>query len=356
MRNDNKGFTLVELLVSISVAALVTLAAASLLLLGTRIQHISTKDAAEQNTVRVVMTLLEDMAGSGQIHTIESTYGGWLLKDQDGQVLFEYVATEQAVYRGKNETAGVPLLTGLNNASVTMDGKMMKLSFETDRGDNYVTRIYCRQGIDDVSFEKDTEVDAKVNAYGNENKDTIEGNWLSAEAFRLGFLETVASQYGGGNNGGIILDVDHGTNTGEYYSEWYLKHLYNSGYGSNPGWNRDTPWCACFVSWAAVESGALDADEKQFVFANVNRGVEIFRDENLWQDADGTEIVTPGDYIFFDWTGKKSDPAHVGVVLDSDGSHIYTIEGNSSGRVAVRRYDRYEDDIMGYGTLPRFLH
>ena len=73
-----------------------------------------------------------------------------------------------------------------------------------------------------------------------------------------------------------------------------------------------------------------------------------------WRDSSATPI--PGDYVFFDWDGRNDpdggkDPDHVGAVLCVDGNQLYTIEGNSGGRVAVQRYDLNDKRIVGYGVL-----
>ena len=46
-----------------------------------------------------------------------------------------------------------------------------------------------------------------------------------------------------------------------------------------------------------------------------------------------------------------SDPAHVGAVLYVENGWVYTIEGNSGGRVAVQRYALSDPRIVGYGLL-----
>ena len=354
-RND--GFTMIELLVSVTAGALVTFAAVSLLLLGTRIQHGSTSDVKEQQTVRTVLALMEEMAGNGDIQTIKNTYSGWQLLNKEGAILFEYVNTDQAIYQGKapeGEALGAPLLTGLNNAGVTMEGRLMRMSFETDRGESYVTRVYCRTVDVTAGKADDVEDMSSLLQSGKDKIPTVEDP--SATNARLAFLNTLATQYNNGNNAGEIQYFD-GANGPQYYSQWYI----GSGWGKN-GWNKDTPWCACFVSWGAVTSLATDRndDAKDFVFANVDEGMRLFKDPLLggrWKDAKvtGAEDILPGDYIFFDWSGEKKDPAHVGVVLDVRGGDVYTLEGNSSNRVAVRKYSLNEPDIMGYGVLPKFV-
>lgn len=358
-RND--GFTLIELLITVAAGTLVSVAVISLLLLGMRIQRESSEDVKEQQTVRIVMSMLEKMAGSGEIDTIETTYDGWKLHGGN-RVLFEYVATEQTVYTGEQDT-GVALLTGLNNAAVTTeaDGKILRLSFDTERGKSYLTRVYCRTSK--VEEDKDhangtmqsvtTNLDADING---RDPETLKN---SPEGRRLAFLSVLADEYDEGGNYGeiqkrIVLEGQQ-EEPYKYYSEWYI-----NGYTGHPDWNKDTPWCACFVSWAAVKCGVVPRDDniKDFVFADVDEGVALFKDPALqgrWRD--GSVLPDPGDYIFFDWSGKRKDAAHVGVVLDVDlqNYEIYTIEGNSSGRVAIRKYPVDARDIMGYGVLPQFL-
>lgn len=341
----NEGFTLIELVVTLVAAALVTFAAASLLLMGTRIQHASNDDMSEQQTVRIVLTLLEDMAGSGDIGKISHTSGGWKLHERETfKVLFEYVAEDQTVYQGEAANAA-PLLTGLNNAGVTMDDKLMTLSFDTDRGDRYKTQVYCRIGIEQDGL------DQNVGVLENDAKQDMETAGIPHADKRLKLLNNLLKEYAGGKNTGRIQESIAG-DPYAFYSAWYI-----GGYQGKDGWNRDTPWCACFVSWAAVKSEFLSKGES-LVFANVDSGMQAFQNAGGWQSADDMESAgkkpNPGDYIFFDWTGDRSNPSHVGVVLDVSETKILTIEGNSSGRVAIRQYDRNAEDIMGYGTLPAF--
>lgn len=344
MIKRNEGFTLIELLVTISAGALVTFAAISLLLLGARVQYNTTQESSEQQTVRVAMSLLEKMAGSGAFNTIETTYDGWKLLsvtengfgEKNETPVFEYVNAEQTIYRGQ-KSDNEPVLTGLNNAGVAMEGNLLRLSFETTRGGSYVTRVYCRTArIEDT--QEEIQTDEAV-------KDFFKGE--TSLGGRLAFLDILAGEYNDGNNTGMS------PSTGEYYSHWYIG---NDGWGKN-GWNKDTPWCACFVSWAAEQNGISG-----FRFADVDVGMELFRqagkdaepNNGKWVDAGTGTMPTPGDYIFFDWSGEQKDPAHVGVVLDTRDGYVYTIEGNSSGRVAVRKYSITDPVIMGYGVLTGF--
>ena len=57
----------------------------------------------------------------------------------------------------------------------------------------------------------------------------------------------------------------------------------------------------------------------------------------------------PGDQIFFSTAHSKSNVSHTGLVEKVDGSKVYTIEGNTSDRVARRSYYLSDSYIVGYG-------
>jgi len=64
----------------------------------------------------------------------------------------------------------------------------------------------------------------------------------------------------------------------------------------------------------------------------------------------GYKDIAPGDVIFFDWEGDGSSD-HVGIVIGTDGSRVYTVEGNSGDACKVRDYDLNSSVIMGYGLM-----
>ena len=79
--------------------------------------------------------------------------------------------------------------------------------------------------------------------------------------------------------------------------------------------------------------------------------MEGFQESGKWRNPnDATNKPIPGDYVFFDWD-RGSDPDHVGAVLCVKDGFLYTIEGNSGGRVAVNRYPKNDPRIVGYGVL-----
>ena len=148
MFRKNDGFTLVELMVTILVASIVTLAATTILLLGVRIMHKSNDTAERQNTTRVLLTALENLAAEGIITEIRDTTDpatseitGWEVCNAD-KVVFSYDGETKTIYTGtKNENT--PLLTDVDNASVELGAKVLTFSITMDAG-TYNTSVYCR--------------------------------------------------------------------------------------------------------------------------------------------------------------------------------------------------------------------
>lgn len=337
MKRNNSGFTMVELLVTVAVSSIVLAAAASLMLLGLRVHQTTQKEAGEQQTVRIVLSALEDLSASGKISRVEPFSDGWRLlgKTADGKsgaVLLRY-------NNGKLRSGGSGdqvLLDNLRGAQVILDGSLVTFTFAT-AAHSYSTSVFCRTGIEGDSVGK-AEAQKKLEELKTPNLPDAADLTDTEKAARFAFLKTLAGQY---DSRGEIKS-DDSTYTYKYFSEWYI-----DGYKDHPGWNQYTPWCACFLSWGAAQQPKNAFDGTPPSFANVDDGMKLFRG-NQWRDS-GTEPI-PGDYVFFDWDGDR-DPDHVGAVLCVDGTQIYTIEGNSGGKVAVNLYPLSDSRIVGYGVL-----
>lgn len=336
MKRNNSGFTMVELLVTVAVSSIVLAAAASLMLLGLRVHQTTQKEAGEQQTVRIVLSALEDLSASGKISRVEPFSDGWRLlgKTADGKsgaVLLRY-------NNGKLRSGGSGdqvLLDNLRGAQVILDDSLVTFTFAT-AAHRYSTSVFCRTGIEGDSVGK-AEAQEKL-----EHPTLPESTTLSEteKDARFAFLKTLAGQY---DSRGEILPEN--TSPYKYFSEWYI-----GGYERDPRWNQYTPWCGCFLSWGAEQlKTSIDGDPPRF--ANVDTGMEGFQKSGKWRNPnDANNKPIPGDYVFFDWDGG-SNPDHVGAVLCVDGDQLYTIEGNSGGKVAVQRYDLNDKRIVGYGVL-----
>lgn len=331
MKRNNSGFTMVELLVTVAVSSIVLAAAASLMLLGLRVHQTTQKEAGEQQTVRIVLSALEDLSASGKIYRVEPLSDGWQLQGKtadgkSGAVLLRYKSGTLTSGTSGDQV----LLDNLRGARVDLDGSLVTFTFAT-AAHSYSTSVFCRTGIEGDSVGKE---EAKEKLDELKKPPLPESTELSEaeKKARFAFLQTLAGQYD--SRGEIIGGKG-------YFSEWYI-----GNYADNPGWNQYTPWCACFLSWAADQKKAF-INGAPPRFAKVDDGMKLFCDDQ-WRDSGATPI--PGDYVFFDWDGD-SNPDHVGAVLFVDGTQLYTIEGNSGGKVAVNCYPKNDPRIVGYGVL-----
>ena len=122
-------------------------------------------------------------------------------------------------------------------------------------------------------------------------------------------------------------------NVGGYpYWSWY-------------GFDSRVEWCACFVSWCYNQAGK---SEPRFAGCEW-QGVPWFQSHGQW-GARGYENIAPGDAIFFDWDLDGSAD-HVGIVVGTDGSRVYTVEGNSGDACKIKSYDLNYQSIKGYGLM-----
>ena len=119
---------------------------------------------------------------------------------------------------------------------------------------------------------------------------------------------------------------------GQPYWSWY-------------GFNSRVEWCACFVSWCY---GQMGLSEPRFA-ACQSQGIPWFQSHGQWGGRDYANIA-PGDAIFFDWDLDGSAD-HVGIVVGTDGSRVYTVEGNSGDACKIKSYDLTYECIKGYGLM-----
>lgn len=119
---------------------------------------------------------------------------------------------------------------------------------------------------------------------------------------------------------------------GQPYWSWY-------------GFNSRVEWCACFVSWCY---GQMGLSEPRFA-ACQSQGIPWFQSHGQWGGRDYANIA-PGDAIFFDWNlDGRAD--HVGIVVGTDGSRVYTVEGNSGDACKIKSYSLTYECIKGYGLM-----
>ena len=119
---------------------------------------------------------------------------------------------------------------------------------------------------------------------------------------------------------------------GQPYWSWY-------------GFTSRVEWCACFVSWCY---GQMGLTEPRFSACQA-QGIPWFQSHGQWGGRDYANIA-PGDAIFFDWDlDGRAD--HVGIVVGTDGSRVYTVEGNSGDACKIKSYSLTYECIKGYGLM-----
>lgn len=346
MRNNNAGYTLLELMITILIGSIITLATTTVLLLGLRLNNESNTTVTNQNTVRVLLTALEDIVTEGKIKKIESTTNTWTIQSEgetdaeiDDTIIFSYSADEKAIYSGSSV-----LLEGVIASHVLMnEDNVLTFAVETDRG-TYSSSIYCRTTPKVNNAKKDALFEEV-----EKGEITIDDNGSQTSEARKAFLKVLASQYG---SNGVIIDPDSTTLT--YYSQWYIGNDKWGSVESGTTWNANTPWCACFLSWALdqmkTKGNIINVPHESHVSKYYEYFAGVTNDSYIWK----TNNPIPGDIIFFDWDPEETNGYdHVGAVLkvDTVNDIIYTIEGNTANMVAVRSYKTTDPDIVGYGVL-----
>ena len=119
---------------------------------------------------------------------------------------------------------------------------------------------------------------------------------------------------------------------GQPYWSWY-------------GFTSRVEWCACYVSWCY---GQMGLSEPRFA-ACQSQGIPWFQSHGQWGGRDYANIA-PGDAIFFDWDLDGSAD-HVGIVVGTDGSRVYTVEGHSGDACKIKSYSLTYECIKGYGLM-----
>ena len=132
-------------------------------------------------------------------------------------------------------------------------------------------------------------------------------------------------------------------NGGSKYQEWY---------GSSGS------WCAMFVSWCANEAGILTTEDTAAPpFVKKEAYVPTMRDwynDNhraftISSSPTSANYPQPGDLVTIRPTKTGKDHSHIGIVVETDGNKITTVEGNCGNE--VKRVTYTDGFRSGYGTL-----
>lgn len=128
-----------------------------------------------------------------------------------------------------------------------------------------------------------------------------------------------------------------------------------SRYGDWYGMNYEE-WCAMFVafcmSYAGIPESAIPFEP------NNQRWKEALG--RLYNDEEDIYDPEPGDIVFFHREGRddSSDPNfpnHVGIVVRVTEDRLYTVEGNSGGKVRAVDYELRDEGIVGYVSMAEVM-
>lgn len=304
----NGGFTLIEMVVCIAIASLVTMAATTVLMLALRVNRQTSDTASKQYTVRSLLTAVENAARDGSIEGVNTDHlNYWELLNDEGEAMFSFSAFDRTI-----SVHNTVVMENIYASNAVYKDNLLNIVLVTKDG-TFDVSIYCR---------------ANVLAQGNsDEEEQPPEEELPVEKF----IRILASQYG--SRGEIVYASTPEGDYPRFYSEWYI------GTDNFIGeWNESTPWCACFVSWALAETLGKTAPS----FAKVNEFMAYF--DELQKNA------SVGNLVFFN-TDDDVDADHIGVVVNVHGGMIYTIEGNREGQVALASYPLTDPRILGYATV-----
>lgn len=156
MKNSD-GFTLIELLVGILCAALVTGAAVTLMLMGVRSNRALLDANSEQQTVRIITSMVESLASEGKIRAIyigedvtenlEPVYGSrdWAIMGSRLQTpVLSYSSSDQTIFTSESD----PLMTNITSSTLDvfdaeLGGFLLTLTIRIGTND-YAITTYCR--------------------------------------------------------------------------------------------------------------------------------------------------------------------------------------------------------------------
>ena len=119
------------------------------------------------------------------------------------------------------------------------------------------------------------------------------------------------------------------------------KTKFGAWYGMN-----GAPWCHMFVSWCADQADVPTSVVPKT--ASTDTGMTWFKKKGVFKYK-GKYTPKRGDIIYF----KSAGASHVGIVERCSGNTVYTVEGNTSDKVARRNYPLNAARITGYG-VPKY--
>lgn len=114
------------------------------------------------------------------------------------------------------------------------------------------------------------------------------------------------------------------------------------------------PWCAAFVSTAALEAGIGGIVPLE---CSCSRMIALSEGMGIWVEEDA-HVPKIGDWILYNWDASKNGddtgaPDHIGITVGIRDSEISVVEGNYENAVKLRRILINDHRIRGF-ICPRY--
>ena len=237
---------------------------------------------------------------------------------------YELTLTEEVEIRYRTETSTDPETGETTTEEVPYEYYILNVTLTSKPISSVASELLTPDQLEMYQVYRQT-LGNKPLIFGGGSADTSDSESLAGVEFVNGTRP--------GNQAVVdIAKSQVGNVGGQPYWSWY-------------GFTSRVEWCACFVSWCY---GQMGLTEPRFS-ACQSQGIPWFQSHGQWGGRDYANIA-PGDAIFFDWDLDGSAD-HVGLVVGTDGSRVYTVEGNSGDACKIKSYSLSYECIKGYGLM-----
>lgn len=107
---------------------------------------------------------------------------------------------------------------------------------------------------------------------------------------------------------------------GTKYGRWYAQRTGHSWFGNN-----GIAYCNMFTTWVLAQAGVPEPPPGHFAYVPYAINAYQKQSRRVWN----TRSAQPGDLVCFDWN-HDGVADHIGIVERNYGTHLQTIEGNTS--------------------------
>ena len=181
---------------------------------------------------------------------------------------------------------------------------------------------------------------------------------VAVAASQMGYLEGDSTSAQDGETGGSGNYTEYGAYTNVNASAWCASFCSWCIYAAEVTDTRGTTtymarngyyWAECYVPYWSN----MLYDNGRYRFSDYYR--------SSYDSSQASYTPQPGDLIFFTAGYEPLDEGHIGLVAYSDGTYVYTLEGNTSSQDGVesegggaffKKYLLSSSSIAGYGILP----